>query len=70
MAYQAVLSPECLDTINVTGSVRPPWEPISGAADYAETTVEWHTGINSGTAWDYNTSFSTEGEHSLHSCID
>jgi hypothetical protein len=70
MAYQAVLSPECLETINITGQVQPSWEPISGAADYGETTVEWYTGINSGTSWDSNTSFTTEGEQSLHSCID
>jgi len=70
MAYQAVLSPECLDVINATGSVHPSWEPISAAADDGETTVDWYTGIHSGTAWDYNTSFTTEGEHSLHSYID
>lgn len=70
MTYQALLSPECLDVINATGSVQPSWEPISGVADYGETTVDWYSGIYSGTSWDYNNSFTTEGKHSLHSCID
>jgi hypothetical protein len=70
MAYQAVLSPECLDVINSTGSVQPSWEPAAGAADYAETTMDWYTHTYSGTEWDYNISFTTEGEHSLHSSID
>jgi len=70
MASQAVLSPECLDVINVTGSVHPSWEPAAGAADYGETTMDWYTRTYPGTEWDYNTSFTTEGEHSLHSGID